>query len=165
MSSQQFPRSGAPPAALGANPPTGPAGGTAGLIAPAATSKRDGAGLCAAPAGGGGAGAAGSFGFARLCVALALDASLLSAASDESVRDPEVAPREQHLGPGAPAPPREEKQEPVVVRPYPQVQMLAPHHPVPPGAPVTVAAPPAHLAPAVPLSFSDGLMKVRRGRE
>uniref|UniRef100_A0A803XYD0 Sin3A associated protein 130 n=1 Tax=Meleagris gallopavo TaxID=9103 RepID=A0A803XYD0_MELGA len=75
------------------------------------------------------------------------------------VRDPEVAPREQHLGPGAPAPPREEKQEPVVVRPYPQVQMLAPHHPVPPGAPVTVAAPPAHLAPAVPLSFSDGLMK------
>uniref|UniRef100_A0A8C3LXK0 Sin3A associated protein 130 n=1 Tax=Chrysolophus pictus TaxID=9089 RepID=A0A8C3LXK0_CHRPC len=88
-----------------------------------------------------------------------LDASLLFAASDESVRDPEVAPREQHLGPGAPAPPREEKQEPVVVRPYPQVQMLAPHHPVPPGAPVTVAAPPAHLAPAVPLSFSDGLMK------
>ncbi|XP_048810847.1 histone deacetylase complex subunit SAP130 isoform X3 [Lagopus muta] len=117
MSSQQFPRSGAPPAALGANPPTGPAGGTAGLIAPAATT------------------------------------------SDESVRDPEVAPREQHMGPGAPAPPREEKQEPVVVRPYPQVQMLAPHHPVPPGAPVTVAAPPAHLAPAVPLSFSDGLMK------
>ncbi|XP_052541617.1 histone deacetylase complex subunit SAP130 isoform X3 [Tympanuchus pallidicinctus] len=117
MSSQQFPRSGAPPAALGANPPSGPAGGTAGLIAPAATT------------------------------------------SDESVRDPEVAPREQHLGPGAPAPPREEKQEPVVVRPYPQVQMLAPHHPVPPGAPVTVAAPPAHLAPAVPLSFSDGLMK------
>uniref|UniRef100_A0A669QR98 Sin3A associated protein 130 n=1 Tax=Phasianus colchicus TaxID=9054 RepID=A0A669QR98_PHACC len=117
MSSQQFPRSGAPPAGLGANPPTGPASGTAGLIAPAATSN------------------------------------------DESVRDPEVAPREQHLGPGAPAPPREEKQEPVVVRPYPQVQMLAPHHPVPPGAPVTVAAPPAHLAPAVPLSFSDGLMK------
>uniref|UniRef100_A0A8V0ZW22 Sin3A associated protein 130 n=1 Tax=Gallus gallus TaxID=9031 RepID=A0A8V0ZW22_CHICK len=117
MSSQQFPRSGAPPPGLGANPPTGPASGTAGLIAPAATT------------------------------------------SDESVRDPEVAPREQHLGPGGPAPPREEKQEPVVVRPYPQVQMLAPHHPVPPGAPVTVAAPPAHLAPAVPLSFSDGLMK------
>lgn len=54
MSSQQFPRSGAPPPGLGANPPTGPASGTAGLIAPAATSKRDGAGLCAAPAGGGG---------------------------------------------------------------------------------------------------------------
>ncbi|XP_065604580.1 histone deacetylase complex subunit SAP130 [Cyrtonyx montezumae] len=117
MSSQQFPRSGAPPAGLGTNPPAGPASGTAGLIAPAA------------------------------------------ATSDESGREPEVAPREQHLGPGGPAPPREEKQEPVVVRPYPQVQMLAPHHPVPPGAPVTVAAPPAHLAPAVPLSFSDGLMK------
>uniref|UniRef100_A0A8C9EVX6 Sin3A associated protein 130 n=1 Tax=Pavo cristatus TaxID=9049 RepID=A0A8C9EVX6_PAVCR len=110
-------------------------------------------------AGGGGAGAAGSFGPARLSVTSALSAPLLFAASDESVRDPEVAPREQHLGPGGPAPPREEKQEPVVVRPYPQVQMLAPHHPVPPGAPVTVAAPPAHLAPAVPLSFSDGLMK------
>uniref|UniRef100_A0A8B9DNV1 Sin3A associated protein 130 n=2 Tax=Anser cygnoides TaxID=8845 RepID=A0A8B9DNV1_ANSCY len=37
--------------------------------------------------------------------------------------------------------------------------MLAQHHPVPPGAPVTVTAPPAHLSPAVPLSFSDGLMK------
>lgn len=106
-------------------------------------------------------GAVGTFGPARLSVTSALSAPLLSAASDESVRDPEVAPREQHLGPGGPAPPREEKQEPVVVRPYPQVQMLAPHHPVPPGAPVTVAAPPAHLAPAVPLSFSDGLMKVR----
>lgn len=84
---------------------------------------------------------------------------LLSAAGDEPGRDAEAAPRE-HLGAGAPLPAREEKQEPVVVRPYPQVQMLAQHHPVPPGAPVTVTAPPAHLSPAVPLSFSDGLMKV-----
>uniref|UniRef100_A0A8C2TZ94 Sin3A associated protein 130 n=1 Tax=Coturnix japonica TaxID=93934 RepID=A0A8C2TZ94_COTJA len=112
MSSQQFPRSAAPPAALSSNTTAGTAG-----------------------------------------------APFLPAASDETGRDPEAAPREQHLGPPGPAPPREEKQEPVVVRPYPQVQMLAPHHPVPPGAPVTVAAPPAHLAPAVPLSFSDGLMK------
>ncbi|XP_015726616.1 histone deacetylase complex subunit SAP130 isoform X3 [Coturnix japonica] len=117
MSSQQFPRSAAPPAALSSNTTAGTAGGTAGISAPTNT------------------------------------------ASDETGRDPEAAPREQHLGPPGPAPPREEKQEPVVVRPYPQVQMLAPHHPVPPGAPVTVAAPPAHLAPAVPLSFSDGLMK------
>ncbi|KAF1456687.1 hypothetical protein FQV24_0006083, partial [Spheniscus mendiculus] len=78
--------------------------------------------------------------------------------SDESSRDSEVAPRE-HIGPGGSIQPREEKQEPVVVRPYPQVQMLTQHHPVQSGAPVTVTAPPAHLTPAVPLSFSDGLMK------
>uniref|UniRef100_A0A8C0FD47 Sin3A associated protein 130 n=1 Tax=Bubo bubo TaxID=30461 RepID=A0A8C0FD47_BUBBB len=78
--------------------------------------------------------------------------------NDESSRDSEVAPRE-HIGPGSSIQPREEKQEPVVVRPYPQVQMLTQHHPVQSGAPVTVTAPPAHLTPAVPLSFSDGLMK------
>ncbi|NWR75651.1 SP130 deacetylase, partial [Centropus unirufus] len=78
--------------------------------------------------------------------------------SDESSRDSDVAPRE-HIGPGSSMQPREEKQEPVVVRPYPQVQMLTPHHPVQSGAPVTVTAPPAHLTPAVPLSFSEGLMK------
>uniref|UniRef100_A0A8D2PKW9 Sin3A associated protein 130 n=1 Tax=Zosterops lateralis melanops TaxID=1220523 RepID=A0A8D2PKW9_ZOSLA len=73
-------------------------------------------------------------------------------------RESEVAPRE-HMGPSGSIQPREEKQEPVVVRPYPQVQMLTQHHPVQSGAPVTVTAPPAHLTPAVPLSFSDGLMK------
>lgn len=82
--------------------------------------------------------------------------------SDESSRESEVAPRE-HMGPSGSIQPREEKQEPVVVRPYPQVQMLTQHHPVQSGAPVTVTAPPAHLTPAVPLSFSDGLMKVIRG--
>lgn len=81
---------------------------------------------------------------------------------DESSRESEVAPRE-HMGPSGSIQPREEKQEPVVVRPYPQVQMLTQHHPVQSGAPVTVTAPPAHLTPAVPLSFSDGLMKVMRG--
>lgn len=81
--------------------------------------------------------------------------------SDDSSRDSEVAPRE-HIGPGGSIQPREEKQEPVVVRPYPQVQMLTQHHPVQSAAPVTVTAPPAHLTPAVPLSFSDGLMKVTR---
>ncbi|NWT71885.1 SP130 deacetylase, partial [Prunella fulvescens] len=116
MSSQQFPRSGAPPAALGPAPPPIPTSGSAGIIAPAAT------------------------------------------VSDESSREPEVAPRE-HMGPSGSIQPREEKQEPVVVRPYPQVQMLTQHHPVQSGAPVTVTAPPAHLTPAVPLSFSDGLMK------
>ncbi|XP_071608187.1 histone deacetylase complex subunit SAP130 isoform X5 [Heliangelus exortis] len=116
MSSQQFPRSGAPPAGLGAAPPPGPTSGSTGLLAPTAT------------------------------------------VSDESSRDSEVAPRE-HIGSGGSIQPREEKQEPVVVRPYPQVQMLTQHHPVQSGAPVTVTAPPAHLTPAVPLSFSDGLMK------
>ncbi|KAM4769971.1 histone deacetylase complex subunit SAP130 isoform 6-T6 [Cyanocitta cristata] len=116
MSSQQFPRSGAPPAALGPAPPPIPTSGSAGIIAPAAT------------------------------------------VSDESSRESEVAPRE-HMGPSGSIQPREEKQEPVVVRPYPQVQMLTQHHPVQSGAPVTVTAPPAHLTPAVPLSFSDGLMK------
>ncbi|XP_019398465.1 PREDICTED: histone deacetylase complex subunit SAP130 isoform X2 [Crocodylus porosus] len=116
MNSQQFPRSGAPPAALAQPPPPIPASSAAGLIAPA------------------------------------------SSASDESNREPEVAPRD-HVGSGGSLQSREEKQEPVVVRPYPQVQMLTPHHTVQSGGPVTVTAPPAHLTPAVSLSFSEGLMK------
>lgn len=79
--------------------------------------------------------------------------------NDESSRDAEVTARE-HLGSSSSLQPREEKQEPVVVRPYPQVQMLSTHHAVASGTPVTVTAPPAHLTPAVPLSFSEGLMKV-----
>lgn len=82
-----------------------------------------------------------------------------SLVNDESSRDAEVAARE-HMGSSSSLQSREEKQEPVVVRPYPQVQMLSTHHAVASGTPVTVAAPPAHLTPAVPLSFSEGLMKV-----
>ncbi|XP_006876267.1 PREDICTED: histone deacetylase complex subunit SAP130-like [Chrysochloris asiatica] len=78
--------------------------------------------------------------------------------NDESTRDAEVTARE-HLGSSSSLQSREEKQEPVVVRPYPQVQMLSTHHAVSSGTPVTVTAPPAHLTPAVPLSFSEGLMK------
>ncbi|EPQ03847.1 Histone deacetylase complex subunit SAP130 [Myotis brandtii] len=37
--------------------------------------------------------------------------------------------------------------------------MLSTHHAVASGTPVTVTAPPAQLTPAVPLSFSEGLMK------
>nr|XP_025034270.1 histone deacetylase complex subunit SAP130-like [Pelodiscus sinensis] len=81
--------------------------------------------------------------------------------SDESNRESEIGPRE-HMGPSGSLQSREEKQEPVVVRPYPQVQMLTQHHPVQSGAAVTVTAPPAHLTPAVPLSFSEGLMKVMK---
>lgn len=82
-----------------------------------------------------------------------------SAVNDESSRESEVTSRD-HVVSGSSLQSREEKQETVVVRPYPQVQMLTQHHTVQSGVPVTVAAPPAHLAPAVPLSFSEGLMKV-----
>ncbi|CAI5775276.1 Sin3A associated protein 130 [Podarcis lilfordi] len=116
MSSQQFPRSGPPPASLGPAPPPISTSGSTGLINPTTT------------------------------------------VSDEPSREMEVAPRD-HVVPGGSLQSREEKQETVVVRPYPQVQMLTQHHTVQPGVPVTVAAPPAHLAPAVPLSFSEGLMK------
>lgn len=68
------------------------------------------------------------------------------------------------MGTSSSLPPREEKQEPVVVRPYPQVQMLPAHHAVPSATPVAVTAPPAHLTPAVPL-FSDGIMKVTEFKE
>ncbi|KAM5267923.1 histone deacetylase complex subunit SAP130 isoform 4-T4 [Hipposideros larvatus] len=81
-----------------------------------------------------------------------------AATVDESSRDAEVTAREL-LGSSSSLQPREEKQEPVVVRPYPQVQMLSTHHAVASGTPVTVTTPPAHLTPAVPLSFSEGLMK------
>ncbi|XP_074157804.1 histone deacetylase complex subunit SAP130 isoform X1 [Sminthopsis crassicaudata] len=117
MSSQQFPRSGAPSTGLGQAPSQISNSGSTGLINPTTT------------------------------------------VNDESNRDSEITPRE-HLGSSSSLQSREEKQEPVVVRPYPQVQMLPPHHAVPSGAPVTVTAPPAaHLTPAVPLSFSEGLMK------
>ncbi|KAF6115979.1 Sin3A associated protein 130 [Phyllostomus discolor] len=80
-----------------------------------------------------------------------------AAVNDEPSRDAEVTARE-HIGSSSSLQPREEKQEPVVVRPYPQVQMLSTHHAVASGTPVTVTASP-HLTPAVPLSFSEGLMK------
>ncbi|XP_038186863.1 histone deacetylase complex subunit SAP130 isoform X3 [Arvicola amphibius] len=77
--------------------------------------------------------------------------------NDESGRDADVGTRE-HVGTSSSLPPREEKQEPVVVRPYPQVQMLPAHHAVASATPVAVTAPSAHLTPAVPL-FSEGIMK------
>ncbi|ELW62196.1 Histone deacetylase complex subunit SAP130 [Tupaia chinensis] len=78
--------------------------------------------------------------------------------NDEPGRDADVSGRE-HMGSSSSLQSREEKQEPVVVRPYPQVQMLSTHHAVASATPVAVTAPPAHLTPAVPLSFSEGLMK------
>ncbi|XP_010340526.2 histone deacetylase complex subunit SAP130 isoform X7 [Saimiri boliviensis] len=116
MSSQQFPRLGAPSTGLSQAPSQIANSGSAGLINPAAT------------------------------------------VNDESGRDPEVSARE-HMSSSSSLQSREEKQEPVVVRPYPQVQMLSTHHAVASATPVAVTAPPAHLTPAVPLSFSEGLMK------
>ncbi|XP_006712812.1 histone deacetylase complex subunit SAP130 isoform X9 [Pan paniscus] len=116
MSSQQFPRLGAPSTGLSQAPSQIANSGSAGLINPAAT------------------------------------------VNDESGRDSEVSARE-HMSSSSSLQSREEKQEPVVVRPYPQVQMLSTHHAVASATPVAVTAPPAHLTPAVPLSFSEGLMK------
>ncbi|XP_078266763.1 histone deacetylase complex subunit SAP130-like isoform X2 [Rhinoraja longicauda] len=87
-----------------------------------------------------------------------------TAASEEMNRDLEHLPRE-HSNPISLLPFRDEKQETVVVRPYPQVQAhaqplaTAQHHMQQPGVPVTMGAPPTHLAQATQLSFPEGLMK------
>ncbi|XP_017553505.2 histone deacetylase complex subunit SAP130a isoform X2 [Pygocentrus nattereri] len=66
---------------------------------------------------------------------------------------------------GGALPFREEKQETVVVRPYPQVQALGPpsalpqHVPIQPSPTVTVAAPPAHLAQPQQPAFTEGAVK------
>ncbi|KAI4892024.1 hypothetical protein NFI96_034233 [Prochilodus magdalenae] len=60
---------------------------------------------------------------------------------------------------------RDEKQETVVVRPYPQVQTLGPpsalpqHVPIQPSPTVTVAAPSAHLAQPQQPAFTEGAVK------
>ncbi|KAM4693213.1 histone deacetylase complex subunit SAP130 isoform 2-T3 [Discoglossus pictus] len=77
---------------------------------------------------------------------------------DESAREMELQHRDS-LGASTVLPSRDEKQEPVVVRPYPQVQMLTTHHPVQPATPLTMAASSAHLTSAVPLSFPEGILK------
>ncbi|XP_077147032.1 histone deacetylase complex subunit SAP130 isoform X6 [Ranitomeya variabilis] len=51
-------------------------------------------------------------------------------------------------------PPRDDKQEAVVVRPYPQLQMIPNHSP----SPLTMTAQSAHL-PNVPLAFSENILK------
>ncbi|XP_062902275.1 histone deacetylase complex subunit SAP130b isoform X1 [Mobula hypostoma] len=88
----------------------------------------------------------------------------ITATSEEMNRDLEHVPRE-HSNPISSLPFRDEKQETVVVRPYPQVQThtqplaTAQHHMQQPGVPVTMGAPPTHLAQATQLSFPEGLMK------
>uniref|UniRef100_A0A3B1KL56 Sin3A-associated protein a n=1 Tax=Astyanax mexicanus TaxID=7994 RepID=A0A3B1KL56_ASTMX len=69
------------------------------------------------------------------------------------------------LAGGGALPFRDDKQEAVVVRPYPQVQTLSqpqalPQHvPIQPSPMVTVAAPPAHLAQAQQPAFNEGTVK------
>lgn len=84
--------------------------------------------------------------------------SISGSVNDESSRDTEGALKEYRCSSSC-LPPRDEKHEPVVVRPYPQVQMLAPHHTVQPGGSVTVTAQQGHLTSAMPLSFSEGIHK------
>ncbi|KAM5163344.1 histone deacetylase complex subunit SAP130 isoform 4-T5 [Mantella aurantiaca] len=72
---------------------------------------------------------------------------------DEMSRDMESLPRDPLIA-NSVLPLRDDKQEAVVVRPYPQLQMV-PHHTA---SPLTMAAQSAHL-PSVPLSFSEGILK------
>ncbi|XP_012825456.1 histone deacetylase complex subunit SAP130 isoform X3 [Xenopus tropicalis] len=80
---------------------------------------------------------------------------------DEIIRDMDVQSRDS-IGAGTVLPSRDDKQEPVVVRPYPQVQMLASHHPLQPAPSLSMTAQPAHLTSAVPLSFSENILKTSK---
>ncbi|XP_035279909.1 histone deacetylase complex subunit SAP130b [Anguilla anguilla] len=86
------------------------------------------------------------------------------AGSEDGCRDGDHGPRDHAPSGGAAMPFRDEKQETVVVRPYPQVQghgqpLTLPQHLIQPGTPVTVSAPPAHLTQGLPLAFTEGPMK------
>ncbi|XP_077344531.1 histone deacetylase complex subunit SAP130 isoform X5 [Lithobates pipiens] len=72
---------------------------------------------------------------------------------EETSRDMESLSRDP-LNANSVLPSRDDKQEAVVVRPYPQLQMV-PHHTA---SPLTMTAQSTHL-PAVPLSFSEGILK------
>lgn len=61
---------------------------------------------------------------------------------------------------------RDDKQETMVVRPYPQIQAHGPPQaapqtvPIQPGTPVTVPAPAVHLPQTQPALLTEGQMKV-----
>ncbi|KAI1882883.1 hypothetical protein AGOR_G00239490 [Albula goreensis] len=84
--------------------------------------------------------------------------SNIAAASEEGCREGDHGPRDHAPSGGGTMPFRDEKQETVVVRPYPQPLTL-PQHLIQPGTPVTVSAPPTHLAQGLPLAFTEGPMK------
>ncbi|XP_075717524.1 histone deacetylase complex subunit SAP130 isoform X3 [Rhinoderma darwinii] len=72
---------------------------------------------------------------------------------DEALREMESQSRDT-LTANTVLPPRDDKQEAVVVRPYPQLQMVS-HHTA---SPLTMTAQSAHL-PTVPMSFSENILK------
>uniref|UniRef100_A0A8C5BZ76 Sin3A-associated protein a n=1 Tax=Gadus morhua TaxID=8049 RepID=A0A8C5BZ76_GADMO len=85
----------------------------------------------------------------------------------DSGRDGDHAPQDHPPGGGgASLAFRDDKQETVVVRPYPQVQTHGPPQtapqplPIQPGTPVTVSAAPVHLPQGQPPSLSEGPVKV-----
>uniref|UniRef100_A0AAV2KT89 Unconventional myosin-VIIa n=1 Tax=Knipowitschia caucasica TaxID=637954 RepID=A0AAV2KT89_KNICA len=88
-------------------------------------------------------------------------ASNTAAGSDgDSNRDADHAPQDYPPAPG-PIPFRDDKQETMVVRPYPQVQALGPPQTVSiqPGTPVTVPASTVHLPQAQSTVLTEGQMK------
>ncbi|XP_038671505.1 histone deacetylase complex subunit SAP130-like isoform X5 [Scyliorhinus canicula] len=152
MSTQQFPRPGVPVSSLGVGPPSitsmqnssGPGASGNNTITGAADLKPGDwpVGFCY-----------------RVAIQLPGESG-----SEEVNRDLEHLPRE-HPNPISSLPFRDEKQETVVVRPCPQVQThsqplpAVQHHMQQPGVPVTLSAPPTHLAQTTQLSFPEGLMK------
>uniref|UniRef100_A0A8C5B2E8 Sin3A-associated protein a n=1 Tax=Gadus morhua TaxID=8049 RepID=A0A8C5B2E8_GADMO len=83
-------------------------------------------------------------------------------------RDGDHAPQDHPPGGGgASLAFRDDKQETVVVRPYPQVQTHGPPQtapqplPIQPGTPVTVSAAPVHLPQGQPPSLSEGPVKLK----
>ncbi|CAL8252386.1 unnamed protein product [Merluccius merluccius] len=81
----------------------------------------------------------------------------------ESNRDGDHAPQDHPpIGGGGTLAFRDDKQEMVVVRPYPQ-QPQAPPQPIPiqPGTPVTVSAAPVHLPQGQPTTLSEGQVKLK----
>uniref|UniRef100_A0A8C7I5T9 Sin3A-associated protein b n=1 Tax=Oncorhynchus kisutch TaxID=8019 RepID=A0A8C7I5T9_ONCKI len=90
--------------------------------------------------------------------------------ADDRNRDPhpDHGPRDHPNSSGGASTFRDDKQETVVVRPYPQGQVHGPPqgHPTPAGhlslqqcMPVTVSAPPPHIPQGLPLAFTEGPMK------
>lgn len=94
----------------------------------------------------------------------------LAAGDEEGSRDTDHAQDHPPSSGGSTAgalPFRDEKQEPVVVRPYPQVQSLAsqpptlPQHvPIQPSPPISVPGPQVHLPQGQPPTFTEGPVKV-----
>uniref|UniRef100_A0A8C8CV90 Histone deacetylase complex subunit SAP130 C-terminal domain-containing protein n=1 Tax=Oncorhynchus tshawytscha TaxID=74940 RepID=A0A8C8CV90_ONCTS len=89
--------------------------------------------------------------------------------TDDSSRDPhpDHSPYDRPSGGGGAPGFRDDKQETVVVRPYPQVHgpsqghhpTLPQHLPLQQGMPVTVSAPPPHIPQGLPLAFTEGPIK------